>query len=344
MQEYILGGYTRRENEGLKTIQFDEVEGKFSQPTLIANIGSPTYVGLSRDKSLMFAIHRGAGEENSGIVAFRRDEHNNWQEISRLLATKSSGCHVSYRESSQTVYVSNYGDGELDVYHLDENDQLHHIQKIVHTGSSVHPNQEKAHIHMGLLTPNQNTLIVCDLGTDFVSLYAIDDEGKLSLSYEYKMPDGTGPRHAVLHPAKPIVYIIGELNNTTNVLQINDDLSFTLVQTLDNVPNDYRTDAAGAAIRITEDGKFLYASSRFHDILTVFEVNEDNGLLTEIQKIGTVGQIPRDFILDQTEHYVLVPHQDSDHLSVFYRNQETGKLSFIDNATYAPECVCIALA
>ncbi|MGO4936752.1 lactonase family protein [Fundicoccus sp. Sow4_H7] len=344
MQEYILGGYTRRDNEGLKTIQFDEVEGKFSNKKLIAELGSPTYVALSRDKSLLFAIHKDSENEKAGIVAFRKDEHQNWNEISRLLATVGSGCHVSYRESSQTIYVSNYGDGELDVYHLDVNDQLHHVQKITHTGSSVHPNQEKSHIHMGLLTADQNSLIVCDLGTDYVSVYSIDDEGLLELKHEIKMPEGTGPRHAALHPAKPYLYVIGELNNTTNVLEIKNDFTFDLVQTVENVPQEYRSDASGAAIRITQDGRFIYSSSRFHDIITVFEINEENGQVSEIQKIGTVGQIPRDFILDQTESFALVAHQDSDHLSVFKRNSETGKLSFIDNTTYAPECVCIALA
>lgn len=344
MQEYILGGYTKRDNQGIKSTQFDPTNLQFTQPKLIAELNGPTYVALSQDKSLLFSIHRDDETNKGGLVAFEKDANNEWQELSRLFPSESTGCHVSFRESSRTIYVANYGLGQLDVYHLNSDNQLEHIQTVEHSGSGPHENQDAPHVHMGLLTPQQNTIIVCDLGTDYLSAYNLDNQGKMTLANSIHLPAGTGPRHAVLHPALSIIYVIGELNNTTNVIKVEEDGSFTLLQTLPNVPEDKLDSASGAAIRITKDGRFVYSSSRFHNILTVFETNVNDGTLTEVQQIETVGQIPRDFILDETDEFVLVAHQDSDYITVFERNTNTGELNFKNNDTYAAECVCIAHA
>lgn len=341
-QNYILGGYTKRKNTGIHTIEFNPETGTFGTSSLISELNGPTFVALSRNKDLLFAIHK--QDDLGGIVTYRLTEAGQWNEIARAFGSEFPGCHVSFRESSQTIYVSNYHNGLIDVYQLNTDDSLHHIQTVQHEGSSVHKNQQSSHVHFADMNIDQSILYVCDLGTDIVSTYAIDEAGQLKLASELKLAAGTGPRHLVLHPAKPLAYVVGELNNTTNTLAIAKDGSLSHIQTVTNVPSDQVEDSAGAAIRITKDAKFLYASTRFHNIMTVFAIDAENGSLTKVQEVDTIGQIPRDFILDETEQFVLVAHQDSDYLSIFSRNSETGELKFLNNETYAPECVCIASA
>ena len=341
IQNFILGGYTKRLNKGISSIYFNPDKQIFSDSKLIATLDGPTYVALSKDKSLLFAIHK--EDDKGGIVAFRFIE-GNWKEISRSFGSKVPGCHVSFKETTRTLYVSNYHEGAVDVYQLDDADQLHHIQSVKHEGSSVHENQKSSHVHFADMNNEQTKLYVCDLGTDIITTYQIDEQGKLTLSSELKLEAGTGPRHLVLHPAKPLVYVIGELNSTTTVLNIENDGSLSVKQTVINIPEEKVEKSAGAAIRLTSDASFLYTSSRFHNVITVFSVNKDNGELTKVQDIDTIGQITRDFILDSTEKFVLVPHQDSDYISIFSRNSATGELKFLNNETKAPECVCIASA
>ncbi|MEL5940162.1 beta-propeller fold lactonase family protein, partial [Tetragenococcus halophilus] len=69
---------------------------------------------------------------------------------------------------------------------------------------------------------------------------------------------------------------------------------------------------------------------------------KDNGENLEfVQNISTEGDFPRDFNLDPTEQFIVCGHQKSDHLSLFERNDQTGKLKLINSNFYAPECVCV---
>lgn len=342
IQNYILGGYTKRKNKGIHSIEFNPERGTFGSSSLISELDGPTFVALSQDKDLLFAIHK--QDNQGGIVAFRLTADGQWQEIARSFGSKVPGCHVCFRESSRTIYVSNYHGGTVDVYHLDDNDSLTHLQCVQHEGSSVHANQQSSHVHFADMNADQSLMYVCDLGTDIISTYSINALGELTLASELALAPGTGPRHLVFHPAKPLIYAIGELNNTSIVLNVAQDGSLSEIQTITNVPIDRVEESAGAAIRITKDGKFLYTSTRFHNIITVYSISGEDGLLEKIQEIDTVGQIPRDFTLDSTDQFVLVAHQDSDYITVFSRHPETGELKFLNNETSAPECVCIALA
>ncbi len=60
-----------------------------------------------------------------------------------------------------------------------------------------------------------------------------------------------------------------------------------------------------------------------------------------IQIISTEGDFPRDFALDPTNDYVLSANQNTDNLTLFARNKETGLLELRQKDIYAPECVCV---
>ena len=53
------------------------------------------------------------------------------------------------------------------------------------------------------------------------------------------------------------------------------------------------------------------------------------------------GKIPRNFVLDPTERWVLVANQDSNNISVFARDPETGVLAEQGKsfAVQAPMCI-----
>ncbi len=69
---------------------------------------------------------------------------------------------------------------------------------------------------------------------------------------------------------------------------------------------------------------------------------QKNGEAIErIQLISTEGDIPRDFDLDPSEDFIVVANQDSDNLTLYRRNQETGLLEMIQKDVAVPECVCV---
>ncbi|MBG9981774.1 lactonase family protein [Aerococcaceae bacterium DSM 111020] len=335
-QEFILGGYTKRENQGIQQISFDPESVSFSEPTLIAELENPTYVALNQAQDLLFAIHKEG--DQGGIAGFKKVD-GQWKLFDTEMGSDVPGCHLTYREASQTVYVANYHLGQIDVYQLTD-DQLQHIQVVKHEGNGPHENQDSSHVHFTGLNKAQDLLFVCDLGADTVTSYTFEADGQITYAHDIELPGGTGPRHLVLDNEEEYAYVIGELDSTTISLKVSDDGVLTFVERYLNIPKEAVETSNGAAIRITKDNRFLYVSSRFYDAIIGYQL-EGEGKLSKIQALPSHGEIPRDFILDETEQYLLVPHQDTDNIAIFEINQENGQLTFVHDETHAPECVCI---
>lgn len=339
IQTYLLGGYTKRENKGISSVTFDAQTGSFGNVLPIAALNNPTWITTNADKTVLFIIDK---EEKSGLVALKKDANGIYIKIAECYATEVSGCHITFNDETGFLYVSNYHEGSIDIYYFSEDEQLSLKNRVFHDGSSVHPNQASSHIHMTLINQNTSQLYACDLGSDNIYVYNLQPNGGLDLHSTVTFPPGTGPRHIVIHPTLSVAYVIGELANTTSILRINEDQTMSLIDTLQNIPKEYTEESAGAAIRITNDGQYLYTSTRFHNIITAYRI-DSVGMLSQIQQISSYGEIPRDFILDTTEQFLLIPHQDTDNIAVLSRNHKTGLLKKVREQAFAPECVNITL-
>ncbi|MFU1806012.1 lactonase family protein, partial [Enterococcus faecium] len=78
-----------------------------------------------------------------------------------------------------------------------------------------------------------------------------------------------------------------------------------------------------------------------HNSIAVYAVSENGEAIERTQLISTEGDIPRDFDLDPSEDFIVVANQDSDNLTLYRRNQETGLLEMIQKDVAVPECVCV---
>jgi 6-phosphogluconolactonase len=144
----------------------------------------------------------------------------------------------------------------------------------------------------------------------------------------------------VFAPDKKTAYLVGELSSTVSVLDYDLTTgSFHLLQTVSTIPDDWTEHNGAAAIRISNDGRFVYVSNRGHNSLAVFEVLD--GELKLIQHLTTHGDFPRDFALDPTERFILVANQNTDNATLYTRDQETGLLACCQKDIPLPEGVCV---
>lgn len=339
METFLLGAYTRRVNDGIKCLNFDPINQTLDLSPTLSTHQSPTWITLNDTKTLMLTID--AEDGKGGLSLLTKDHEGNFQVRAQALETKASGCHITYLDTYHLAYVSNYHEGSIDVYQVSPNEQtLDLVERHFHTGSSVHANQQSPHVHMTHVSKDGSYLYSCDLGTDKVYTYSFKSDGRLDLVSELSLPAGTGPRHLVIHPTLDILYVIGELNNTTSVVKIETKGKLSYLGQVLNIPVDQVESSAGAAIKINKDGSTLYVSTRFADVITVFEIDGD-GNLSHKQTIASGGKTPRDFCLDRDENYLLVPHQDNDVLQVFQIDPSNKALKALDLTIIAPECVNI---
>lgn len=335
METLILGGYTRSKNKGISTVVLDKDTKTLNAPVLVSEIESPTYLESVGD--FIFSVVKDA--DWAGVALLEKDGQTYRQIATALTEGVNPPCYVSFDRKRQFVYSASYHHGFFDVMAITE-DGLEIVNVIEHEGSSVHENQQSSHVHYVKADRSGEYVLVCDLGTDEVYTYNIFEQGAASIHSVYKSPAGFGPRHLVEHPTLPIVYVLGELSNEVVVCRYEDG-KLEQLDIISTLPSEFNEWSATAAIRLSSDGKFLYASNRGHDSIVVYRVLE-TGLLEMIDIVKSGGKTPRDFNFNADETFIVVGHQDDHVLSLFERDVNTGKITCVDDAQIAHECVCVA--
>jgi 6-phosphogluconolactonase len=107
------------------------------------------------------------------------------------------------------------------------------------------------------------------------------------------------------------------------------------------LPQDYIGNNTCAAIQLSPDGKYLYASNRGHDSIAVFRIDNNSGKLELVEITSTSGNNPRDFTIDPTGHYLYAANQDSDNITAFIIDNETGRISSMGKSVEVSKPVCI---
>ncbi|WP_204123054.1 lactonase family protein [Lacticaseibacillus mingshuiensis] len=335
-QTVLLGGYTRHGGKGVYRAAFDSETGALSPFTpFITSLTSPTYMAVS-SANIAYIVSAGDGE--GGVAAFDLNGATP-RLINSVLTPGGSPAHISLDEKRGLVFAAFYHDGRANVYKIGEDGGLTATDSVQHAGNGPRPEQDEAHVHFAALTPDDRLALV-DLGNDTVTTYPVDEAGKLGAPTILNTPKGYGPRHLVFNHKRPIAYLLGELSSNLTVMPYDATTgSFTMGQTVKTIPDDYTDFNGAAAIRLSSDDRFLYASNRGYNTIVVYAVSEDGLSLTEIQQISTEGDFPRDFDLDLSETYVLAVNQKTSNGTLYQRDAATGKLTLAAKDLETPEAV-----
>ncbi|MDR2976197.1 MAG: lactonase family protein [Streptococcaceae bacterium] len=337
IEKILLSGYTKRKSIGIYSVLLDTEEEKLSDLKEMARVGGPTYMALDAHGHL-YTVAAGAGKVG-GTAAFNFDGEK-ITPLNEVFTLGASNAYVAVDEKRSLVYGANYHEGEIRVYKREKDGTIELVDTVKHKDEhGPKPEQTGALVHYTNLTPD-NKLVVCDLGNDSVTVYDVAESGKLADFSEYKSAPGSGDRHLTFSPDGKTAYMACELDSTVEVLDYKDG-QFSLLQKISTLPKDYKDFNGLAAIRLSSDGKFLYVSNRGHNSLTVFKVKAGGRSIELMNIVKTEGDIPRDFNFAGDEHFIIVAHQDSDNLTLFKRNQNTGKLTLLQKNFFAPEITCV---
>lgn len=329
-EKFFLGTYTKRVSKGIYSVQLDTEKKQFSNLTLEAEIENPTYLALNADHSLLAAVSK---EEIGGITVFNTQQGETLTKVSHYHDTTAVPCYITFNKESDHLLAANYHEGHVSSYKFDV--------AVILEDRVIHPSFEdkQPHVHYTDYTPDEKWIVVCDLGSDIVVTYQQNVE-KLQRVSTYNSRKGAGPRHLAFHPTLPIAYLICELNASIEVLAYDaKNGSFTFIE--QHLLTTEEQQAWGGAIHLTTNGKFLYASNRGYDRIYVFQIQENTGLLTFVADYDTFGSVPRDFHLSKDERFIVIGHQESDNLTLYERNIETGTLTLCQKDFFAPEVVCV---
>ena len=116
--------------------------------------------------------------------------------------------------------------------------------------------------------------------------------------------------------------------------------ALTEIQTISTLPKDFTGEDNSAEIEVDAKGRYVYASNRGHDSITVFAIGKD-GKLAVVQNILTKGKAPRSFRIDPTGAYLLAANQNTSNIVVFRIDPKSGQLTDTGKAIDVPFPVCI---
>jgi 6-phosphogluconolactonase len=333
----ILGGYTRQGGKGIYKAELDTVTGSLSTPMpYVDAIAGPTYLALS-SQGVLYTCAAGEGEGGVAAIDINGDAPRILNEV---FAAGSSPAYVAVDEERQLVYAANYHGGRANVYAIQPDGSLKDADQVVHEGNGPRPEQEASHIHYTDLTPDKR-LVVVDLGNDTVATYQVATDGKLSDEQVFRTTPGFGPRHIVFHPTLPVAYLVGELSSKLAVLDYDATTgTFTPRAVLSTIPADWTEHNGAAAVKLSDDGRFLYVSNRGHNSIATFSIDKSGNAKFD-RFVSTYGDFPRDFAIDPSGNYLLAVNQNSDNGTLYRRDPVNGELLPVAINIPTPEAVCV---
>jgi len=346
-----IGTYTRSEGhvdgkaEGIYRVKIDASTGEISQQETVASLINPSFVKLSKDQSYLYTVSELAHEdEPTGFLYNYKITADSLQFVERFPTDNKAPCHIGLDQSGKYIFVTNYVGGIMKVYKRNEDASLTDVQTIQLEGSSVHPQQTSPLLHSTKASPNNEYIAVADKGTDKIWLFKIDEEKEQLIPHSQpfvKIQAGAGPRHTVWSANGKFLYVVNELDNTVNVIQYEaDDQSFTSIQSVSTLPEDYEETSYCADIHLHPSGNFLYGSNRGHNSIAMYSVDSETGRLTALGLESTRGEFPRNFNISPNGNLLFVANQNTSNITS-YRILTDGKLQFLDLDYEIGTPVCI---
>ncbi len=345
----FVGTYTGKTgSKGMYAFEFDSATGKLTPRGLAAESVSPSWVAIHPSGKSVYAANE-AGKQ-SAITAYSLDAKTaKLTQLNQLPAVGEDPCYLSFDQTGKYLFAANYSSGNVVVFPILPDGKLGEHTADVKDAGTLGPNkerQEAPHAHWVQVSPDNRFVLVSDLGLDAILIYRFDaTKGTLSPNDPPfgKLAPGAGPRHIAFSRNGKFVYVVSELNSTVTAFAF--DLakgSLQNLQVISTLPSDFHGRNDTAEIAVHPNGKWLYASNRGHDSVTVFSIDPGTGKLQLVGDFPTRGKEPRHFIVDPTGQYLLAENQTSNTIVVFRIDTSTGPLTKVSQVDDIASPVCLA--
>lgn len=348
--DLVIGTYTSGKSKGIYVYRFYTDNGRFAYLNEVDGVTNPSYLCVSPDNKNVYAVNE---LDKSGEVSSFSFEPKSGRLtfINKQSSGGAAPCYITEDKVEKHVFVANYSGGSAAVLPVNADGSLGAVSQLLQDqGHGINTErQEKAHVHTTVFTPDEKYLLYTDLGTDRINImryHASQPQPLTPASPAYvTVTAGNGPRHIAFTPNRKHMYLTTEMGAVIYTYDYNNG-HLKQIQTLSMLPDGFTGNGGAAAdIHVSPDGRFLYASNRGDaNEIVVYSINQENGMLTFVERKPSLGKSPRNFVIDPTGNYLLVANQNSDTIYEYKINTETGKLTLTSNRLEMGNPVCLKFA
>jgi 6-phosphogluconolactonase len=321
------------------------VTGALGEPVVAAEIGHPSFLALSPDKTRLFSV-----TDSPDLAASFGIDRKRPFELERLsppsAGTSRAPSHVAVDHTGRTLLVSHYGDGFVASLPILPDGKPGEPRIIRHEGHGLEPiRQSSPHTHSATVTPDNRFALVCDLGTDKILHYSLNaTESQLAPAdpaFTATAP-GAGPRHATFSPDGRHFYVINEMGGTIGAYSYAQTTgALSPLGAVSTLPSGFKGENTTAEVRVHPNGRFVYGSNRGHESIAVFARDQSSGLLSPVEIVPCGGLHPRHFALSPDGAWLVCANMNSDSLVVFRTNADTGRLTRVPGSATVSMPVCV---
>lgn len=344
-EKYIayVGTYTHGPSEGIHIYDMDIENGRIEQRKVV-KINNPSYLTRSHNGKYLYSI------ADEGVKAYKILEDGDLEVINSATISGMRGCYLETDPKDKLLFVGGYHDGKVTVLRLQEDGSVGEVlDSVYHKGlGSVAERNFRPHVSCVTLTPDGNYLCATDLGVDHVKIYKINREtGKIKLADFLRCELESAPRSLLFSKDGNFAYLLCELKSYINVYSYRTTKQgpkFELLQTVSTLNRIFDDRNAGAALRLSADGKYLFCSNAGDDSVGAFRVDKKSGLLEKMCILPISGGYPKDIGIFPGEKHLISLNHETNSITFFTMDYKKGV--FVENgvplAIDTPNCVLIA--
>ena len=364
-----LGTYTGGQDgaKGIYLTHLNTQDGRLSEPQLVAEVSNPAFLAKHPTLPRLYAVTEHGQGDGSPIVAFAIDPATHaLTKLNEQSVPAFGACHLGViplphvlnEPKKYAVVVAFYNDGATASLPLTDDGRLApYVTLNKHEGRGPTSRQTQAHAHAVYPALYHNSIFVPDLGADRLFFYNTNADGTLTPGGEMKVPPGSGPRHAAVSQEWMTLFILNELNSTICVSGIIGSSNFIpenmpIQQTISTVagrntvapfPPEGKSAENNfpAEIFLHPNGRFLYASNRGDDSIALFHFNTQTFQLELIETTPCGGKTPRSFDLSPDGQWLIVAAMQSDLITTFRIDPDTGRLTPTGHSIPVKQCACV---
>lgn len=334
---YFCVGYrSEKGNGGIRSFCYSEEKNEIVPLPSHWEGFAPSYMAISRGRKHIAAA---AETINGGVfVILQRDALNEPFQLSAMeeLSKTDRFSHCSFSRDDRFILATNYMSGSVQSYQIDNKaSRVIPADRKSQMGFGHGPNaerQESSHPHSAFQSDASGFIAVSDLGADILCIYQMDDSGKLALINQWKAEAGSGPRHTAFSHDGKRCYLLTELSSCIHGFHVDDGGNLAEICRISALQPEYQGYSLASEIRISANGKYLYAANRGGNTIAHFCIEED-GCLTNPRFVSTRGW-PREFALTDDGRYMLVLDEEfadsKGELEVFAIDGQNGALKTTD--------------
>ncbi len=350
--DVLIGTYTNGTSKGIYVYRLYEETGKLSYLNEFTNVDdtaftNPSYLCVSNNNKFVYAVNENT---KGGVTALTFNANTGKMKfINNQQSQGADPCYVAVDKDQKNIFIANYSSGSLAVLPVNKDGSLRPASQVIQDAGTgpVKDRQEGPHVHMAALSPNEKFLLYNDLGTDKINIERYHASKPQPLSPAdpafVSVAPGNGPRHIVFSADGKHAYLIQEIGGFINAYNY-DNGKLTQIQSLDMKLPAFGGNIGSAAIKISPDGRFLYASNRGNaNEIVQYAINADNGQLSYVSRNTSLGKGPRDFAIDPQGKYLIVANQNSNTIYVYKIDQKTGWLTGVVSNLNIGNPVCLKI-